>query len=332
VDIGLVARSVIDAAGYRQQDFDTADSTVVTSLITMPADQRIQSDEADLTDAEVDRVTVQNQATLFGFACNHTAELMPLPITLADRVAKALTLARAEGWMPYLSPDCTTQVGVAFENRKPVHIHSITVVAGLQGRQQPDAADIRADLQKEVIRRVFADDPLKPDRDTEIFINPRLVFPKSGPMSHSGMTGRKTAAETYGCYARHSASALSGKDPSRIDRVGAYAARYAAKNVVAAGLADECEVQLSYSLGHAQPVSIQVQTFGSGQVAEEEIQRRVEASFDFRLAAIIRDFNLRHFPAQMRSGFYRKLAVHGQLGRSFGELPWEKTDRVECLR
>jgi S-adenosylmethionine synthetase len=332
LDIAQVARSVIAGVGYRRQDFDTADCTVVTSLITMPAEQRIQADENDMAAAELDAYTVHNQTTLFGYACTHTPELMPLPVTLAGRVAKALTLARKEGRMPYLSPDCTTQVGVAFENRKPARIHSVTVIAGLEGPQTPDAADIRADLQKEVISRIFADDPVKPDRDTEIFVNPRGLFPKSGPMSHSGMTGRKTAAETYGCYARHSASALSGKDPSRIDRVGAYAARHAAKNVVAAGLADECEVQLSYSLGHAEPISIQVQTFGTGKVAEGVIQERLEAVFDFRLGAIIREFGLRHLPATSKSGFYRKLAVHGQLGKSFGELPWESTDRAERLR
>jgi S-adenosylmethionine synthetase len=275
---------------------------------------------------------VHNQATLFGYACTHTPELMPLPITLADRVARALTLARNEGRMPYLSPDCTTQVGVAFENRKPVRIHSITVIAGLEGAQSPNAADIRADLQKEVISRIFADDAIKPDKDTEIFINPRGIFPKSGPTSHSGMTGRKTAAETYGCYARHSANALSGKDPSRIDRIGTYAARYAAKNVVAAGLADECEIQLSYSLGHAEPISIQVQTFGTGKVADDVIQAKLETAFDFRLGAIIRDFNLRHLPAASKSGFYRKLAAYGQLGKSFAELPWEKLDKVEKLK
>ncbi len=332
VDIAHVARSVIAGVGYRPQDFDTADCTVVTSLITMPPEQRAQADEADLADAEIDRYTVNSQSTLFGFACTHTEDLMPLPVTLADRVAKALSLARAEGRMPYLSPDCTTQVGVAFEKRKPVRIHSITVIAGLEGLHQPDAATIRADLQQEIIGRVFVGDPIQPDGDTEIFINPRVTFPKSGPMTHSGMTGRKTAAETYGCYARHSASALSGKDPSRIDRVGVYAARYAAKNVVAAGLADECEVQLSYSLGHAEPISIQVQTFGTGKVAEDVIQQRVEANFDFRLGAIIREFNLRHWPATSKSGFYRKLAAHGQLGKSFGELPWERTDRAEGLR
>jgi len=332
VDIAQAARSVIAGAGYRKQEFDTEDCTVVTSLIAMPVEQRIQADEADLAIAELDRYTVHNQTTLFGFACTHTPELMPLPVTLAGRVAKALTLARSEGRMPYLSPDCTTQVGVAFKDRKPVRIHSITVIAGLEGPQPPDAADIRADLHQEVIGQIFADDPIKPDKDTEIFINPRGAFPKSGPMSHSGMTGRKTAAETYGCYARHSASALSGKDPSRIDRVGTYAARHAAKNIVAAGLADECEVQLSYSLGHAEPVSIQVQTFGTGKVGDDIILQRLEENFDFRLGSIIRDFNLRHLPATSKTGFYQKLAVHGQLGKSFGELPWEKTDRAERLR
>ena len=188
VDIAQAARSVIAGVGYRLQDFDTDECTVITSLIKMPYEQRIQADEADLAASEMDQYTVHNQVTLFGFACTHTPELMPLPVTLADRVAKALTLARAEGRMPYLSPDCTTQVGVAFENRKPARIHSVTVIAGLEGPQPPDAADIKVDLQEEVISRIFADDPVKPDKNTEIYLNPRGLFPKSGPMSHSGMT------------------------------------------------------------------------------------------------------------------------------------------------
>ncbi len=332
VDIPDIARSVITGVGYREDDFNAADCTVVTSLITMPSEQRNSTDESELADEDIEAMTARNQITLFGFACTQTPELMPLPITLADRLAKELSAARRNGQMPYLSPDCTTQIGVEFDQGRPVRIDNITVIAGLQGPRAVDAMQIRKDLEQRVLISMFAEDSVKPNKRTEIFVNPRGVFPKSGPASHSGMTGRKTASETYGGFARHSGSALSGKDPSRIDRVGAYAARYAAKNVVAAGLAEECEVQLSYALGHAQPVSIQVQTFGTGRVSEDDIQERLKEHFDFRLGAIIRDFQLRHLPTRYKHGFYRQLAAHGHMGRSIIDLPWEKTDKVALLR
>jgi S-adenosylmethionine synthetase len=187
-------------------------------------------------------------------------------------------------------------------------------------------------LTREVIVPVFDGQAVAPDDSTEIFINPQGAFPRSGPSSHSGMTGRKTSSDTYGAYARHSGSALSGKDPSRIDRIGAYMARYVAKNIVAAELADECEVQLSYSIGHAGPVSIQVETFGTGTLADEIIVQRLQSVFDFRLGAIIRDFNLRHLPALAKDGFYQKLPVHGHMGDVMIDLPWEATDKASALR
>jgi S-adenosylmethionine synthetase len=332
VDIPEVARSVIAGAGYTQEEYDVADSTVVTSLITMSPDQRCQVDEAELKDGELDKLTARNQITLFGYACNHTPELMPLPISLANHLAAELALARQDGRMPYLSPDCTVQAGVIFEKGQPVGISNITLIAGLQRPKGTDEHTLIHDFKNRVVQSVFASAAVVPDAKTEYFVNPAGVFPKSGPSSHSGMTGRKTDSNTYGCFARHSGSALSGKDPSRIDRVGAYAARYAAKNVVAAGLADACEIQLSYSLGHAAPVSIQVQTFGSSKVAEAVIQKKVETLFDFRLGAIVRDFGLRHLPLRYKQGFYRKLAAHGHFGESFLALPWEKTDRTDELK
>lgn len=331
VDIPEVARSVISGAGYTPTEYDVADSTVVTSLITMPSEQRCQIDEAELKDADLDKLSVRNQITLFGYACNHTPELMPLPISLANRLASELVLARQDGRMAYLSPDCTVQVGVEFEKGRPVGISNITLIAGLQRQGAAEEHALSHDFKARVVKSVFASAAVVPDEKTEYFVNPSGVFPKSGPSSHSGMTGRKTDSNTYGCFARNSGSALSGKDPSRIDRVGAYAARYAAKNVVAAGLAEACEIQLSYSLGHAGPVSVQVQTFGTGKVSEAEIQKRVESIFDFRLGAIIRDFGLRHLPLRYKQGFYRRLASQGHFGDSFMQLPWEKTDRVDEL-
>lgn len=332
VDLPDVARSVIGQVGYRPEDFNAEDCTVVTSLITMPHDQRAKADEEELTDAEIEHLSVNHQATLFGYACTQTPELMPIPIVLANRVARGMTAVRRRKMISYLSPDCTVQVGVRYLNAKPVRIQSITVIAGVQQKEKVDPVLLREDLINHVIVPVFADEPLSLDESTEIFVNPRGAFPKSGPAYHSGMTGRKSAPDTYGGYARHSGAALSGKDPSRIDRVGVYAARYAAKNIVAAGLAEECEVQLSYSIGHAAPISIQVQTFGTGTVSDSEIQTRLERYFDFRIGAIIRDFKLRHLPADHVDGFYSKLPAHGHFANASLELPWEMTDKAELLK
>ncbi len=256
----------------------------------------------------------------------------PFPIVIANQLARQMVLARREKAIPYLSADCTTQVGVEYVAREPVRVHSLTLIAGTQDVPKLGPAELRNDLMTAVIEPVFADESIRPDERTEIFVNPRGMLHKSGPAAHSGMTGRKTASDTYGGYARHSGSALSGKDPTRIDRVGAYAARYAAKNVVAAGLAEECEIQLSYTIGQPQPVSIQVSTFGTAAVDEEIIKQRVEDCFDFRLGAVIRDFGLRHLPEKHPGGFYRKLPAHGHFGASFIELPWEHTDKADQLR
>ena len=332
VDIPEVARTVMSEAGYHEEDFDAANCSVLTSLITMRADQRAHADERDLGDAELDQLTVHSQVSVFGYACTQTPDLMPLPISLANRLAAALSKARKARPLGFLSPDCTVQVGVGYQNGVPARIAGITIIAGSVTREAIDPAELRARLLNEVIEPLFADDPIPLDESTEIHINPRGVFPKSGPASHSGMTGRKTAADTYGAYARHNGSALSGKDPSRIDRVGVYMARYAAKNVVAAGLAQECEVQLSYAIGHAGPVSLQVQTFGTGTLDDGAIAERLRQCFDFRLGVIIRDFNLRHLPSQCKPGFYQQLPIQGHLGASSLKLPWEMTDRATLLK
>jgi S-adenosylmethionine synthetase len=332
IDIPEVARSVINQVAYRKDDFDAANCTVVTSLITMGLDQRAQADEDDLSEAELDRVTVRNQATVFGFACNQTPEYLPLPISLATELTRHLSLARHSRRVERLSPDCTAQVGVEYREGKPARIHGITIIAGHEGSRAADPVEMRELLMREVIEPVFADQPIMPDASTEIFINPQGAYPRSGPSSHSGMTGRKTSSDTYGSYARHSGSALSGKDPSRIDRVGVYMARYVAKNIVAAGLAEECEVQLSYSIGHAAPVSIQVETFGTGSIADDAIVQRVREIFDFRLGAIIRNFNLRHLPSASKDGFYQKLPVLGHMGDALLDLPWELLDKASSLK
>jgi S-adenosylmethionine synthetase len=257
---------------------------------------------------------------------------MPLPIWLAHGLAQRLAMVRHERLLPYLTPDATTQVGVEYRERQPRRIHSLTVVVSQQSAASPNAMTLRRDLTEHVILPVFEGESIRPDERTRIFINPEGIKVGGGPAFHSGLTGRKTATDTYGGYARHSGSALSGKDPLRIDRVAAYAARYAAKNAVAAGLARTCEVQLSYSIGLAGPVGMQVETFGTGKVADEEIAHRLMTAFDFRLGGIIRSFDLRHWPARRQGGFYQHLAAYGQVGRLDLILPWEGTELAPALR
>jgi S-adenosylmethionine synthetase len=334
VDIPNVARQVITQIGYGQPDFNGQTCGVVTSLQEMPQDDRRSVNENDLSEAEMDHLTVKDQATVFGFACNQTPAMTPLPIWLAHKLARQLTSVRLQGLLPYLAPDGKTQVGVEYRDRRPCRIHSITVVASqshLPAAGGPDLNQLQGDLKQAVIESAFQEEDIKPDKDTYVFINPDGPLIGGGPAVHAGLTGRKTAVDTYGEYARHSGAALSGKDPSRIDRVGAYAARYAAKNVVAAGLADECEVQLSYSIGLSRPVSVQAETFGTGRIADEAIATLLQQHFDFRLAGIIRQFNLRGLPSLVKGGFYRKLAAYGHVGRADISLPWEATDKIAAL-
>ncbi len=332
VDFPYIARQVISQVGYEQHEFNGKTCSILTSLKESPRDADFNFDERELTESEIDSIQVKNQVTVFGFACNHTPALMPLPIWLAHKLARRLTSARLQKILPYLSQDGKTQVGVEFRNRMPYRIHSITVIASQNKHGGPDLKQLGNDIQDAIIDNVFLDEFIKPDKNTRIFVNPDGPFITGGPSVHSGLTGRKNAIDTYGEYSRHSGAALSGKDPMRIDRVGAYAARYAAKNVVAAGLAGECEIQLSYSIGLSRPVSIQVETFGTGKLPDSNIADLVEKNFDFRLAGIVKQFSLRRLPATIKGGFYRKLAVYGHVGRMDIGLPWEVTDKAQLLK
>ncbi|MBD2598451.1 methionine adenosyltransferase [Nostoc spongiaeforme FACHB-130] len=328
VDFTNIARQVIEQVGYAQKEFNGKTCSILTSLRELPASQTHLFDEHNLSDEEIEKITVTNQVTVFGFACNQTYTLMPLPIWLAHKLARQLSEVRHKNILPYLTPDGKTQVGVEYRDRRPYRIHSITVIASQNKAGKPDYQQLQDDIREKVINPVFENEEIRPDAKTRIFINPDGAFIKGGPAVHSGLTGRKNAIDTYGEYSKHSGSALSGKDPIRIDRIGAYIARYAAKNIVAAKLADECEVQLSYSIGLSRPVSIQVETFGTGKISDEEITNLLEKHFDFRLAGIIKQFNLRHLPTIHPGGFYRQLAVYGHVGRMDIDLPWEKTDKV----
>lgn len=334
VDFPGIARKVIQRVGYDDESFNSKTCSIVTSLREMPPDELSYFNESKLSDDEIERIVVRNQVTVFGFACNQTAALLPLPIWLAHRLARRLTSVRLQNILPYLAPDGKTQVGVEYRNGRPHRIYSVTLIASqtaLSGTEGPDMRRLAADLRETVIEPVFQDEEIKPDGETRIFINPDGPFLTGGPAIHSGLTGRKNAIDTYGEYARHSGAALSGKDPLRIDRVGAYIARYAAKNVVAAGLAEECEIQLSYAIGLAGPVSIYVETFGTGKISDEEIGALIRRHIDFRLASIIRRFNLRYLPTTIKGGFYQKLSAYGHMGRMDIGLPWELTDSAHRL-
>jgi S-adenosylmethionine synthetase len=335
VDFPGVARKVLNQIGYEHQAFNAKTCSIITSLKELPPGDQTFFNEANLTEEEMDRILIKNQVNIFGFACSQTAALIPLPLWLAHKLARKLTSVRLQKILPYLSPDGKTQVGVEYRGGHPLRIHSVTVIASQKGGTQagcPDLKALTADIREAVIGPVFQDEEIKPDDKTHIFINPDGPFLIGGPAVHSGLTGRKTAIDTYGEYARHSGAALSGKDPLRIDRIGAYAARYAAKNVVAAGLARECEVQVTYTIGLPRPASVEVETFGTGTISNKEISGLIKKHFDFRLAGIVKQFNLRYQPAVVKGGFYRKLAAYGHVGRMDIGLPWELTDKAHLLK
>lgn len=331
VDFPNVARKVIRRIGYGDQEFNFQTCSILTSLKEMAPQDRGTAEMAGACKGLAENIPVSEQVTLFGFACDQTPELMPLPISVAHKLARKLTEVRINGQLPYLAPDGTTQVAVEFRDRQPARIHTLAVNTSQLDRNYPPADRLRDDIMQAVVESVFREEQLKPDGQTKIFVNPGGPLKLGGPSVHSGLTGRKNAIDTYGGYSRNSGSALSGKDPLRIDRVGAYAARYAAKNVVAAGLAGQCEVQLSYTIGLAKPASVQVETMGTGKVSDEVILDRVKRNFDFSLAGILKTFNLCLLPSETKGGFFRKLAAYGHFGRTDVSVPWEKTDKANAL-
>jgi S-adenosylmethionine synthetase len=327
VDLTRTARSVIDGVGYSPDVFDARTCTVMMSLHETQMNNLTTADTEDW-----DRVVARDPVTAFGFACTHTASLMPLPIALAHRLARRCAAVRTDGDLAPMAPDAKTQVGVEFEAERPRRIHTIAVLTSQAGSDAPSQRAVRDHVMEQVIKPVFHDEEIQPDDGTRVAINPEGPLVPGGPRAHAGLTGRKNATDTYGGFARHSSSALSGKDPSRIDRTAAYAARHAAKNVVAAGLAGQCEVQVSYTVGLPAPVSLQVLTAGTGRVPDEEIAERVERVLDFRVAAIASRFRLHRLPEEHPAGFYRRLAAYGHFGREDVPAPWEAVDVAEALR
>ncbi|MBD2104139.1 methionine adenosyltransferase [Leptolyngbya sp. FACHB-261] len=296
-----------------------------------------EGDPAELESA-LESIGAGDQGIMFGFACNETPELMPLPISLAHRMARQLSVVRKSGQLPYLGPDGKTQVTVHYEDGRPVSIDTILIstqhAASIDGVSDEVTiqARIREDLWSFVVQPVFADVAIQPDEQTRLLVNPTGKFVIGGPQGDSGLTGRKIIVDTYGGYSRHGGGAFSGKDPTKVDRSAAYASRYVAKNIVAAGLAEKCEVQLSYAIGVARPTSIMLETFGTGKVSDDLLLELVQKNFDLRPAAIIRAFDLQRLPGQRGGRFYQDVAAYGHFGRTDLNLPWEQTDKAALLQ
>ncbi len=329
VDIAAIARDVVTSIGYDNTSagFNGKTCAVVTSIdaqspdIAMGVNESLELKEEAGDDDINDRIGAGDQGLMFGYACDETSELMPLPISLAHRLAKRLALVRKNGTLSYLRPDGKTQVTVEYANDKPVRVDSIVISA--QHSEVIELEQIKNDIKNEVIFPVIPAALL--DADTKFFINPTGRFVIGGPVGDTGLTGRKVIIDTYGGYSRHGGGAFSGKDPTKVDRSAAYAARHIAKNIVAAQIATKCEVQIAYAIGVARPLSIMIDTFGTATVPEEQIERAVEEVFDLRPAAIIENLKL-------REPIYRPLAAYGHMGREDLNVAWEKLDKVEALK
>ena len=349
VDIPSVVRNTIKDIGYTESEgggFDFNTCAVLTSIDEQSCDiaggvnkaLESRSDNADTSVSETEDIGAGDQGIMFGYACNETPELMPLPISLAHKLSYRLAQVRKQGILSYLRPDGKSQVTVEYVDGKPSRIHTVListqhddVIDGISDNAQIQAK-IKEDIKKYVIDYVFENEAIKLDDETKILVNPSGRFVVGGPQGDAGLTGRKIIVDTYGGYSRHGGGAFSGKDPTKVDRSAAYASRYVAKNVVAAGLAEKCEIELAYAIGVAEPISIMVDTFGTGKISDDEISELVSKNFDLRPAAIIKNFDLRNLPAKNGGKFYQLLAAYGHMGRTDIDVPWEHTDKADALK
>lgn len=349
VDIPQIVRNKIKDIGYVGESsggFDANTCAVLTSIDEQSCDiaggvnkaYESRSENSDTSTSETENIGAGDQGIMFGYACNETPELMPLPISLAHKLAFRLAQVRKDGILNYLRPDGKSQVTVEYLDGKPHRIDTILLstqhsaeINGISDNSRVQEI-ISQDLKKYVIDYVFETEAIKPDSETKILINPSGRFVVGGPQGDSGLTGRKIIVDTYGGYSRHGGGAFSGKDPTKVDRSAAYAARYVAKNIVSSGLAEKCEIELAYAIGVAEPVSIFVDTFGTGRISDDEISNLVRSNFDLRPASIIKNFDLRNLPAKNGGKFYQKLAAYGHLGRTDLNIPWEQLDKVDSLK
>lgn len=343
IDYQEVARSVIRDIGYTGEHgggFDADSCSILTAINRQSPDIAPavnEAQEAKGGDKE-DKIGAGDQGMMFGYACDETSELMPMPIYLAHRIARRLSEVRKNGTLPYLRPDGKTQVTIEYEGDKPVRVDSIVIstqhdpeIDKLKSNEEIQQR-IATDLKAYVIMPVFQDMSIKPDDKTRYLINPSGRFVIGGPQGDAGLTGRKIIVDTYGGYSRHGGGAFSGKDPTKVDRSAAYAARWVAKNIVASGLAKRCEVQIAYAIGVARPVSVNVTTFGTGKIPDHDITTLVNEKFDLRPAGIIAHFKLNEQPKLNGGKFFQNVAAYGHFGRSDLKLPWELTDRAEELK
>ena len=329
VDIQKIVRDTVREIGYTRgkYGFDADTCGVITTIdeqssdIAMGVDKALEAKENNMTDEEIDAIGAGDQGMMFGFATNETEEYMPYPISLAHKLARQLTKVRKDGTLSYLRPDGKTQVTVEYDDGKPSRLDAVV----LSTQHDPDVTQeqIHEDIKREVFDKILPADMV--DDETKFFINPTGRFVIGGPHGDAGLTGRKIIVDTYGGYARHGGGAFSGKDCTKVDRSAAYAARYVAKNIVAAGLADKCEIQLSYAIGVAEPTSIMVDTFGTGKKSNQELVDLIRKYFDLRPAGIIKMLDLRR-------PIYKQTAAYGHFGRNDLDLPWERLDKVDLLK
>ena len=329
VDLQKTVRKTIEEIGYdrAKYGFDCHTCGVITAIneqstdIAMGVNKALEAKQGEMSESDIEAIGAGDQGMMFGYACNETPELMPMPIDMAHKLARRLSEVRKDGTLKYLRPDGKTQVTIEYDDDKPVRVEAIVV----SSQHAPDVkqATIKEDIIEHVIKPIVPENMI--DENTKFFVNPTGRFVIGGPQGDSGLTGRKIIVDTYGGYARHGGGAFSGKDPTKVDRSASYAARWVAKNIVAAGLADRCELQIAYAIGVAKPLSIAVETFGTGIMDDEKIAVIINKVFDLRPAALIRDLDLRR-------PIYRQIAAYGHMGRTDLDIPWEQTNRVDELK